>query len=136
MKYTYFPCIIVYLPSELTLVCKNLLLNGRIILSHPRTTWLPLQLFTAGVLLNINSEFSGIEGVLNESDFIDYGIDGDEELPVDEDDYQVNVPPVEMDLTDEERNYIEVNCNPLEGDGKERFMECVQLLTQIECNEN
>ena len=87
----------------------------------------PLPLFTDGTLLNINSDYSGIEGILSESDLLNYGIDTDT-LLVEDEDYQINVPEVVTDLTAEQRIYLEANCNSLIGNGQDRYIECVQVL--------
>ena len=89
-----------------------------------------LQLFTAGTLLNINSDYSGIEGILSESDLLNFGIDTDT-LLVEDKGYQINVPEVAIDLTGEQGNYLEANCNPLIGNGQDRYIECVQVLSQL-----
>ena len=91
----------------------------------------PLQLFTAGVLLNINSGHSGIEGILNETNIENYGIDVEDALPVDDEDYQVNIPRIEIDLTAEQKRYLEANCDPLAGNGDEAFQQCKQILHRL-----
>ena len=76
----------------------------------------PLQLFAAGTLLNINYDYSGIEGILSESYLLNYGIDTDT-LLVEDEDYQINVPDVATDLSTEQIIYLEANCNLLIGNG-------------------
>ena len=65
--------------------------------------------FTAGILLNINSDYSGIEGVFSESNLINFGVDIDTQLSIEDENYQVSVPRVDVDLTDEQRTSLEAN---------------------------
>ena len=100
--------------------------------NHPLSTesnMSPLQLFTAGVLENIYSVYSGIDGILNANNINDYGVDLHGPLPVDDDDYQVSVPATELELTYEQTNFLENHCDPLAGDGKDTFLHCLQILS-------
>ena len=64
----------------------------------------PLQLFMKGVLENLNSNYSGIDSFLHEEELQVYGVDYNSEMNVRDRDYQVTVPRIDMDLSNEHIN--------------------------------
>ena len=64
----------------------------------------PLQLFMKGVLENLNSNYSGIDSFLHEEELQVYGVDYNSEMNVQDRDYQVTVPRIDIDLSNEQIN--------------------------------
>ena len=74
----------------------------------------PLQLYTEGLLRNINSGHSTNIGA-------DYGVDSEGPFPVEDEDYQVAVPEININLTDEQNEQLCNSYDPLQNDGSQRF---------------
>ena len=92
----------------------------------------PLQLFTKGVLENLNSNYSAIDSFLEEEEQQVYGVDYDSQMNVEDTDYQVTVPRIDIDLTDEQINFIKQNINLTNADnGIVAYLQCVQLIEEI-----
>ena len=92
----------------------------------------PLQLFTKGVLENLNSDYSAIDSFLEEEEQQVYGVDYDSQMNVEDTDNQVTVPRIDIDLTDEQINFIKQNINLTNTDnGIVAYLQCVQLIEQI-----
>ena len=98
----------------------------------------PLQLFTKGVLENLNSNLIGIDSFLNSEEELQvFGVDYDSQMNVEDTDYQVTVPRVDIDLTDEQINFIKQNINVTGADnGIVAYLQCVQLTEQMLNNEH
>ena len=95
----------------------------------------PLQLFTKGVLENLNSHYSGIDCFLGEEELQVYGVDYDSQMNVEDTDYQVTVPRIGIALTDEQINFIKQNINLTNVDnGIPAYLHCVQLIDQMLSN--
>lgn len=69
----------------------------------------PLQLWTSGMLQNINSQHTA----LTEDEMGQYGIDTDESVTVSDEDYQVHIDPPTFMLTEEQRMQLP---DPFEND--------------------
>ena len=59
----------------------------------------PLQLWTSGMLQNINSQHTA----LTVDEMEQYGVDPDESVTVSDEDYQVHIDPPTFALTEEQR---------------------------------
>jgi hypothetical protein len=58
-------------------------------------------------------------------------------MNVEDTDYQVTVPRVDIDLTDEQINFIKQNINVTDADnGIVAYLQCVQLTEQMLNNEH
>ena len=84
----------------------------------------PLQLYTEGLIRNINSGHPTNIGT-------DYGVDSDGPFPVEDEDYQVAVPEININLSDAQNEHLCNSCDPLQDDGnsgKNIFAQCKDLL--------
>lgn len=98
---------------------------------HPLSTehnLSPIQLFTKGVLENLNSDYSGIDSFVSEQEMQGYGVDYDNQMNVDETDYQVQVPNINAGLNDNQVSFIEQNVNFAIGDGVTAYLQCIDLI--------
>ena len=85
----------------------------------------PLQLWTSGMLQNINSQHTA----LTEDEMGQYGIDTDESVTVNDEDYQVHIDPPTFMLTKEQRMQLP---DPFENDhnqGVANYLECLECMT-------
>ena len=85
----------------------------------------PLQLWTSGMLQNINSQHTA----LTEDEMGQYGIDTDESVTVSDEDYQVHIDPSTFMLTEEQRMQLP---DPFENDhnqGVANYLECLECMT-------
>ena len=95
----------------------------------------PLHLFTKGVLENLNSNYSGIDSFLREEELQVYGVDYNSEINVDDTDYKVTVSRIDIDLSDEQINFIKQNINLTNADNCiVAYLECVRLIEQMLSN--
>lgn len=87
----------------------------------------PLQLYTEGLLRNVNSGHPTDIGN-------DFGVDPEGPFPIDNEDYQVAVPEINIQISDAQRAYLFNHCNPLQDDGnagKNIFVNCKELLLNV-----
>ena len=56
----------------------------------------PLQIFTSGILENIHSGYPGVDSFLNPKEIPLYGFDPGDPFPLDDNDYQVSIPAVDV----------------------------------------
>lgn len=102
--------------------------------NHPVSTernLTPLQLYTAGMLDNMHSDHTAIQGVFNLNNQILYGFDGEGPLPFEDEDYQVSVPAVDLLLTEQQIEQLSIECPPLQEDGNggiSQYFLCLDLL--------
>ena len=85
----------------------------------------PLQLWTSGMLQNINSQHTA----LTEDEMGKYGIDTDESVSVSDEDYQVHLDPPTFMLTEEQRMQLP---DPFQNDhnqGLANYIECLECTT-------
>lgn len=85
----------------------------------------PLQLWTSGMLQNVNSQHTA----LTEDEMGQYGIDTDESVTVSDEDYQVHIDPPTFMLTEEQRMKLP---DPFENDhnqGVGNYLECLECMT-------
>lgn len=84
---------------------------------HPMSTTnylSPLQMYTAGIIQNVDAGYLGLPQEQNQNF---YGIDPDGPFPIDED-YQVHVPEINSDLTDDQIQALRARCRVFDdGDG-------------------
>ena len=79
----------------------------------------------------MHSGYSGVESILHLNQIPLYGFDPDGPLPLDDDDYQVSIPAVDVQLTPQQLNILEISCHPLNGDGKHgrtQYLRCIDFL--------
>ena len=85
----------------------------------------PLQLWTSGMLQNVNSQHTA----LTEDEMGQYGTDTDESVTVSDEDYQVHIDPPTFMLTEEQRMQLP---DPFENDhnqGVGNYLECLECMT-------
>lgn len=70
----------------------------------------PLQLCTEGLLRNVNSGHPTDIGN-------DFEVDPEDPFPIDDEDYQVAVPEINIQISHAQRAYLDNHCNPLKDDG-------------------
>ena len=91
----------------------------------------PLQIFASGILENIHSGYSGVESILHPNQIPLYGFDPDGPFPLDDDDYQVSIPAVDVQLTPQQLHILEVSCHHLNDDGEHgrtQYLRCIDIL--------
>ena len=102
--------------------------------NHPVSTennLSPLQMYTTGTLQNMHSGYLGVDSILSEVDMSAYGFDPEGPIPLDDEDYQISVPPININLTEENLRYLSGNCNPLADDGengRQEYFKCIDIL--------
>ena len=69
-----------------------------------------MQLYTEELLRNINSGHPTNIGT-------DYGVDSEGPFPVEDEDYQVAVPEININLSDAQNEHLCNSCDPLQDDG-------------------
>ena len=87
----------------------------------------PLQMWEKGMLDNMHSGYTA----LSPAEIDDFGVDPEGLLPVDEEDYQVNVSPPSIEVSD---NHLTQMPCPLQSDGNSGvniFKQCVELLNSF-----
>ena len=87
----------------------------------------PLQLWTSGMLQNINSQHTA----LTVDEMEQYGVDPDESVTVSDEDYQVHINPPAFMLTEEQRMQLP---DPLQNDhnqGQNNYLESVERMTSF-----
>ena len=85
----------------------------------------PLQLWTSGMLQNINSQHTA----LTVDEMEQYGVDPDESATVSDEDYQVHIDPPNFMLTEEQRMQLP---DPFQNDhnqGRNNYLDSVECLT-------
>ena len=90
-----------------------------------------LQIFASGILENMHSGYSRVESILHPNQIPLYGFDPDGPFPLDDDDYQVSIPAVEVQLTPQQLHIVEVSCHPLNDDGEHgrtQYLRCIDIL--------
>ena len=75
------------------------------------------QIFATGILENMHSGHSGVESILHPNEIPLHGFDLDGPIPLDDDDYQVSIPAVDVHLTPQQLHILEVSCHPLNDNG-------------------
>ena len=101
---------------------------------HPLSTehnLSPIQLFTKGVLENLNSDYSGVDSFVSEQEMQAYGVDYDDEVSDDETNYQVAVPEINTGLNENQILFIEQNFDFDTGDGVTAYLECIDLINDL-----
>ena len=91
----------------------------------------PLQLWTSGMLQNINSQHTA----LTVDEMEQYGVDPDESVTVSDEDYQVHIDPPTFALTEEQRMQLP---DPFQNDhnqGRNNYLNSVELTTLFLFNE-
>ena len=91
----------------------------------------PLQLWTSGMLQNINSQHTALTVDEREQ----YGVDPDESATVTDEDYQVHVDPPTFMLTEEQRMQLP---DPFKNDhnqGRNNYLDTVERMTLFVLNE-
>ena len=91
----------------------------------------PLQIFASGILENMHSGYSGVESILHPNEIPLYGFDPDGPIPLDDDDYQVSIPAVDVHLTPQQLHILEVSCHPLNDDGEHgrtQYLRCIDII--------
>ena len=91
----------------------------------------PLQIFASGISENMYSGYSGVESILHPNEIPLYGFDPDGPIPLDDDDYQVSIPAVDVRLTPQQLHILEVSCHPLNDDGEHgrtQYLRCMDIL--------
>jgi len=58
---------------------------------------------------NIHSGYSGVESIQHPNEIALYGFDPDGPFPLDDDDYQVSIPAVDVKLTSQQLHILEVS---------------------------
>ena len=76
----------------------------------------PIQLFTKGILENLNSDYCSIDSFASEQDMQTYGVDYDE-MNANETDYEVYVPIINTGLDNNQILFIEQHFDFVTGDG-------------------
>ena len=95
----------------------------------------PLQIFTSGILENIHSGYSGVDSFLNPNEIPLYGFDPDGPFPLDDNDYQVSIPAVDVQLTAQQLQILNDSCPPLNEDGEHgriQYLRCRDILINQE----
>ena len=88
----------------------------------------PLQLWTSGMLLNINSSHIA----LTEGELEQYGIDPEGLVNVSDEDYQVHVNPPTCELTETQMMQLP---DPLQNDGHQgqhAYLRCIELISSFQ----
>ena len=103
--------------------------------THPLSTehnFSPIQLFTKGVLENLDSDYTGMDSFLNnEQEIQGYGVD-DDQLPVEETDYQVTIPEINpVGLTEADISFIEQSVNTASTDGVTAYLQCIEIIEEM-----
>ena len=91
----------------------------------------PLQIFASGILENMHSGYSGVESILHPNEILLYGFDPDGPIPLDDEDYQVSIPAVNVHLTPQQLDILGVSCHPLNDDGEHgrtQYLRCIDIL--------
>ena len=91
----------------------------------------PLQLWTSGMLQNINSQHTA----LTVDEMEQCGVDPDESVTVSHEDYQVHIDPPTFVLTEDQRMQLP---DPLQNDhnqGRNNYLNSVELMTLFLFNE-
>ena len=91
----------------------------------------PLQMYAQGTLQNMHSGHTGVDSILSEADMVYYGFDPDSPFPLEDEDYQVSVPAINLDLSEENLCYLNDNCHPLNDglDGRQEYSNCLQIIS-------
>ena len=103
--------------------------------NHPISTennLSPLQMYAQGTLQNMHSGHTGVDSILSEVDMAYFGFDPDGPLSLEDEDYQVSVPAINLDLSEENLRYLSDNCHPLNDDGldgRQEYINCLQILS-------
>ena len=91
----------------------------------------PLQLWTSGMLQNINSQHTA----LTVDEMEQYGVDPDESATVTDEDYQVHFDPPTFMLTEEQRMQL---TDPFQNDhnqSRNNYLDSVERMTLFVLNE-
>ena len=91
-----------------------------------------LQMYAQGTLQNMHSGHTGVDSILSEVDMAYFGFDPDGPLSLEDKDYQVSVPAINLDLSEENLRYLSDNCHPLNDDGldgRQEYINCLQILS-------
>ncbi|XP_028413841.1 uncharacterized protein LOC114536687 isoform X1 [Dendronephthya gigantea] len=91
----------------------------------------PIQMYTDGTLRNMHSGHTGVESILSEVDMAYYGFDFEGPFPLEDEDYQVSVPEIDIHISEENLRYLNDNCHPLNDDGlegRQEYLNCMGIL--------
>ena len=91
----------------------------------------PIQLFTKGVLENLNSDYSGVDSFVSEQEMQAYGVDYDDEVSDDDTHCQVAVPEIKTGLNENQILFIEQNFDFDTGDGVTVYLGCIDLINDL-----
>ena len=115
--------------QELTNLLKSSFVSGiiiqflwKIIYPHFKCTHKVLyRTCTVGIL----------EWIGSQADMAYYGFDPDSPFPLEDEDYQVSVPAINLDLSEENLRYLNDNCHPLNDglDGRQEYSNCLQIIS-------
>ena len=86
----------------------------------------PLQMYTQGKLQNMHSGHTAVDSILSEADMANYGFDPDGPFPLDDEDYQVSVPAINLSVSEKNLMYPFTDDGQ---DGRETFSNCIQMLS-------
>ncbi|KAK2566945.1 hypothetical protein P5673_008707 [Acropora cervicornis] len=87
----------------------------------------PLQMWEKGMLDNMHSGYTA----LSPAEIDDFGVDPEGLLPVDEEDYQVNVSPPSIEVSDNHLTQMPCPLQSDENSGVNIFKQCVELLNSF-----
>ena len=79
----------------------------------------------------MHSGYSGVESIPHPNEITLYGFDPDGPFPLDDDDYQVSIPAVDVQLTPQQLHNLEVSCHPLNIDGEHgrtQYLRCIDII--------
>ena len=92
-----------------------------------------LQQWHSGLAACLNSDYTAVQSVLYGDDWRGYGVDDD--VPQDDDNtYDVEVPDVQLLLTEEQLEFMQLSVEPLSDDGNhgiELYITSVRILEQF-----
>ena len=101
---------------------------------HPLSTehnLSPIQLFTKGVLENLNSDYSGVDSFVSEQEMQAYGVDYDDKASDDDTNYQEAVPEINTGLNENQILFIKQNFDFDTGDGVTAYLGCIDLINDL-----
>ena len=82
-------------------------------------------MYAQGTLQNMHSGHTGVDRIVSEVDMAYFGFDPDRPLSLQDEDYQVSVPAINL-------RYLSDNCHPLNDDGldgRQEYINCLQILS-------
>ena len=67
---------------------------------------------------NMHSGYPGVESILHPNEIPLYAFDPDGPFPLDDEDYQVSIPAVDVQLTPQQLHILQGSCHILNDDGE------------------